>query len=131
MLQSPTQVELKGQNRESLIFALQETDMIIHIASKFIGTIEAPVRFALEHHLGCFALYHAQIKWNFPTAVGSKHIKMRDHYMHGHGHVYDINLSDLQWSEMMEDIAYVSQTRSELVNLLLNSYTKKVRKTNL
>eukprot|EP01124_Arcella_intermedia_P011077 TRINITY_DN17562_c0_g1_i2.p1 TRINITY_DN17562_c0_g1~~TRINITY_DN17562_c0_g1_i2.p1 ORF type:complete len:492 (+),score=131.57 TRINITY_DN17562_c0_g1_i2:248-1723(+) len=70
--------------------------------------LDCYLQFALEYHLGLYALYAAQIKWYVPNLIDdNKHLDMRDHYMHGIEHSYALHLTSEGERLIKEDIIYL------------------------
>eukprot|EP01130_Rhizamoeba_saxonica_P004041 TRINITY_DN1669_c0_g1_i2.p1 TRINITY_DN1669_c0_g1~~TRINITY_DN1669_c0_g1_i2.p1 ORF type:complete len:577 (+),score=106.03 TRINITY_DN1669_c0_g1_i2:547-2277(+) len=91
-LKNPSE-ETVSLKRICVSFAMEE----INIIEEIVGAEMDPIirKYALEYHMGVYALFAAQIKWNYPELIpGINHITMRDYIMHGENHSYsDIDVT--------------------------------------
>lgn len=62
MLQSPTKQTIEDKGQLAIMFTIEECERVISLEDRLDNILcDHEARFALEFHLGVFALYHAQV----------------------------------------------------------------------
>jgi len=113
-LQTPARIEA-SVNELCLQWIAEHVQCVTRLSTR-LDRLPADhlLRFALEYHLGVYALYAAQVKWHYPNLVGDEHLNMRDRYMHGEDHCYTVQLSDESIQAIRSDVAFVTQLAPKL-----------------
>jgi hypothetical protein len=138
-LQSPTnsRESVKALCLKFLVDVIEQTEQLLTTECNIHGKIEDEhlvkqkinqdlhLLYALQYHVGLYALYAAQVKWHYPHLLGTEHIEMRDHVMHGIGHSYSSHLTEAGISRLVSLLRVILEAKPRMNNALVNQISDK------